>query len=325
MNHMKRIGVALLTACNVTMIAAANAQTAASYPSKPIRLVAPFAPGGGTDVVSRLVSQKLTEAWGQQVIIDNRPGAGTMIGTEIVAKAPPDGYTLLIGAAAHAINPSLYSKPSYQLRDLVPVTMAVSFPFLLVIHPSLPAQNVQDLIAIAKSRPGKLTFASSGTGNTNHLAGELLKITAGIDITHIPYKGGAPAMNDVVGGQVSMLFGTVLETLPQARAGKLRALAVSGAKRAAFAPELPTVAETLPRYEVTGWYVFLLPAATPAPIVTKLNREIIRILEVPDVKQRLIALGSDPWPTSSEQAREYIASEASRWSKVIAQAGLKAD
>jgi tripartite-type tricarboxylate transporter receptor subunit TctC len=249
-----------------------------------------------------------------------------MIGTETVAKSPPDGYTLLICAAAHSINPSLYSKVNYHpLRDFVPITMAVGFPFLLVVHPSVPAQNMQELIATAKSRPGKLTFASSGSGNTNHLAGELLKSMAAVDITHVPYKGGGPALNDVVGGQVSMMFGTVVETLPQARAGRLRALAVSGSKRAAFASELPTVAETLRGFEVTGWYAFLLPAGTPAPIVDKLNREITRILEVPDVKQRLVALGTDPWPTSSQQAREFIAAEATRWSKVVAQAGLKAD
>jgi len=303
-----------------------NAQSAAAYPARPIRLVAPFAPGGGTDVVSRLVSQRLTEAWGQQIIIDNRPGAGTMIGTEIVAKAPADGYTFLICAAAHAINPSLYSRVNYHpLRDFVPITMAVTFPFLLVVHPSVPAQSVQELIAAAKSRPGRLTFASSGSGNTNHLAGELLKSLAGIDITHVPYKGGGPALTDLVGGQISMMFGTVVETLPQARAGKVRALAVSGAKRATFAPDLPTVAETLRGFEVTGWYAFLLPAGTPAPIVDRLNREITRILDNADVKQRLVTLGTEPWPTSSQKAREFIAAETMRWEKVIKQAGLKAD
>ena len=296
-----------------------------TYPVRPIRLIAPFTPGGGTDVVSRLVAQKLYEAWGQSVIIDNRPGAGTMLGTELVAKAPPDGYTLLIAAAAHSINPSLYAKVNYQTRDFVPITMAVSFPFLFVVHPSIAAQSVSELIALAKSRPGKLAFASSGSGNTNHLAGELLKNMGGIDITHIPYKGGGPALNDVVGGQISMMFGTVLETLPQARAGRVRMLAVSGAKRAPFAPEVPTVAETLPGYEVTGWYVFLAPAATPRSIITQLNHEMTRILDLPDVKQRLTALGSEPWPTSSEQAQQFIAKEADRWSKVIAQAGIRAE
>ena len=276
--------------------------------------------------MSRLVAQRLTEAWGQQVIIDNRPGAGTMIGTEIVAKAPPDGYTLLIGAAAHSINPSLYSKVNYHpVRDFAPITLAVTFPFLLVVHPSVPVKSVQDLIAAAKASPGKYTFASSGSGNTNHLAGELLKITAGIDITHIPYKGGGPALTDLVGGQVTMMFGTVVETLPQARAGKVRGIAVSSTKRASFAPELPTVAETVKGFDVTGWYVFLLPAGTPAPIVDKLNREMTRILEHPDVRQRLVTLGADPTPTSPQQTRDFIAHEAARWAKVIKQAGLKAD
>jgi len=303
----------------------AHAQPA-PYPNKPIRLVSPFAPGGGTDVVSRLVAQKMTESWGQAVILDNRPGAGTMLGTEIVAKSPADGYTLLIVAAAHSINPSLYAKVNYHpTRDFAPISMAVSFPFLLVVHPAIPAQNVNDLIAVAKSRPGNFSFASSGSGNTNHLAGELLKSMAGIDITHIPYKGGAPALTDVVGGQVSMMFGTVLESLPQARSGRVRMIAVSGVKRAAFAPEVPTVAESLPGYEVTGWYAFLAPAGTPAAVVNKLNQEITRILELPDVRQRLIALGAEPWPTSQTEASRFITSEAAKWSKVIRRAGIKAE
>jgi tripartite-type tricarboxylate transporter receptor subunit TctC len=321
MNHVKRLGTLLLA---FTAAGALAADVVPSYPSRPIRLVAPFAPGGGTDVVARLVAQRLTETFAQQVIIDNRPGAGTMIGTEIVAKAPPDGYTFLICAAAHSINPSLYSKVNYHpLRDFAAITMAVSFPFLFVVHPSVPAQNVQELIAAAKTR--KLTFASSGTGNTNHLAGEFFKMLAGVDIAHIPYKGGGPALTDVVGGQVSMMFGTVLETLPQAKAGKVKALAVSSAKRASFAPDLPTVGETLRGFEVTGWYAFLLPGATPAAIVDKLNREITRILDMPEVKQRLVSLGSEPWPTSPQKASDFIAEEAVRWAKVIKRAGLKPD
>jgi tripartite-type tricarboxylate transporter receptor subunit TctC len=321
-DHTHYIAAALFCAVSAT----AHAAETNPYPSRPIRLVAPFAPGGGTDVVSRLVAQRLIESWGQPVILDNRPGAGTMIGTEIVKNAPPDGYTILICAAAHSINPSLYSKVNYHpVRDFAPITMAVTFPFLLVVHPSVPAKNVQELVAAAKAQPGKLTFASSGSGNTNHLAGELLKITAAIDITHVPYKGGAPALNDVVGGQVSMMFGTVVETLPQARAGKVRAIGVTSAKRAAFAPDVPAVAETLRGFEVIGWYAFLVPAGTPAPVVDKLNREVTRILETPDVKQKLVALGTDPSPMSSQETREFIARETVRWEKVVKQSGLRAD
>ncbi len=325
MNRTKLRAIRIVVVSLAT-IALATPVIAQTYPTKPIRLVVPFAPGGGTDVVSRLMGQRLTEAWGQSVIIDNRPGAGTMIGTEIVARAPADGYTLLIAAAAHSINPSLYSRVNYDpVRDFAPITMAVGFPFLFVVHPSLQANNVSELVALAKARPGKLAFASSGSGNTNHLAGELLKSTAGVNIIHVPYKGGGPALNDLVGGHVSMMFGTVLETLPQVRAGRLRAIAVSGAKRASFAPEVPTVAETLPGYEVTGWYAFLLPAGTPQSMVAKLNTEMTRILQLADVRQRLSALGAEAWPTSPEEAQKFIAAEAARWSKVITRAGIKAE
>jgi tripartite-type tricarboxylate transporter receptor subunit TctC len=306
----------------------ANAQGAGTdFPVRPIRIVVPFAPGGGTDITARIVGQRLNEAWGQPVVNDNRPGAGTMVGTEIVQKAPADGYTMMIASASHALNPSLYRKVNYDpIRDFQAVTLAVSFSFLLASNPSLPVQSVRELVALAKAQPGKLTFASSGTGSTNHLAGELFRVMAGINMIHVPYKGGGPAMNDVIGGQVSYMFGTVLETLPQARAGRLRALAVSSAKRASFAPELPTVAEAgVPGYDVTGWYGFLVPAATPKPVVDKLNREITRILDLPAVRERFTGLGAEPWPTPSDKAQAFIAAEVARWGRIIREAGIRAE
>jgi tripartite-type tricarboxylate transporter receptor subunit TctC len=327
MHPMKLAGL-VMAAAGVFTAGSVLAQGAgAEFPVRPIRIVVPFAPGGGTDITARIVGQRLNEAWGQPVVNDNRPGAGTMLGTEIVQKAPPDGYTMMIASASHALNPSLYRKVHYDpLRDFQAVTLAVSFSFLLAANPSLPAQSVRELVALAKAQPGKLTFASSGTGSTNHLAGELFRVMAGLDLIHVPYKGGGPAMNDVIGGQVSYMFGTVLETLPQARAGRLRALAVSSGKRASFAPELPTVAEAgVPGFDVTGWYAFLVPAATPKPVVERLNREITRILDLPAVRERFTTLGAEPWPTPADRAQAFIGTEVTRWRKVIQDAGIRAD
>jgi tripartite-type tricarboxylate transporter receptor subunit TctC len=314
-----------------TALAAVVAPTqvcaAESYPTKPIRIIVPFAPGGGTDVTARLVGQPLAEKLGQPVVIDNRPGAGTMLGTELTAKAPADGYTIMIASASHAINPTLYRKVNYDpLRDFAPITLAISFPFVIAVHPSVPAQSVKELIAQAKANPGRLTYASSGTGSTNHLAGELFKRMAGIEMVHVPYKGGGPAMNDTIGGQVQMIFGTVLETMPQVRAGKLKGLAVSSGKRAAFAPDLRTASEDgLPGYDVTGWYAFLAPAAIPRPVLNRLNAEMTAILNTPATRERFLAMGAEPWPTSPEAAKEFIAGEVGRWGKLIKGARIAAD
>ncbi|MCC6532259.1 MAG: tripartite tricarboxylate transporter substrate binding protein [Burkholderiales bacterium] len=325
LHRFRRVVSGCVLAAAAISTHSAQAQAPEAFPSKPLRLVVPFPPGGGTDILARIVGQQMTEAMGQPAVVDNRGGAGGMIGTEYAMKAAPDGHTILIAVTAYAINPTLYRKVNYDpLRDFIPVTLGISFPYLFVVHPSLPVASVKDLIALAKKQPGKITFASSGTGMSNHLAGELFKDMAGIDILHVPYKGGGPAMNDILGGQVSMIFGTVLQTLPQVRAGKLRALAVSSAARASFVPELPTVAEAgLPEFQATGWYAFMVPAGTPAPVVGKLNRELTRILELPAVKQKLLAMGAEPWPTSAEKAREFIAAEVARWSRVVTKAGLK--
>jgi tripartite-type tricarboxylate transporter receptor subunit TctC len=316
----------IVSAACVPTARVAHAQPADTFPSKPFRLVVPFPPGGGTDILARIVGQQMTEAMGQPVVIDNRGGAAGMIGTEFAMKAPPDGHTILIAVTAYVINPTLYKKVNYDpLRDFIPVTLGISFPYVFVVHPSLPAKTVKDYIALAKAQPGKLTFASSGTGLSNHLAGELFKDMAGIDILHVPYKGGGPAMNDLLGGQVISTFGTVLQTLPQVRAGRLRALAVTSSKRMASAAEIPTIAEAaLPGFEAIGWYAFMVPAGTPPAVVARLNREITRILDLPAAKDKLVAMGAEPAPTSAEKAREFIVAEVARWSRVVTKAGLKA-
>ena len=305
----------------------AMAQGSAPYPSKPLRIIVPFAPGGGTDLTARLVGQRLAERLAQPVVIDNRPGAGTMLGTELTQKAVADGYTLMIASASHAINPTLYRKVNYDpVRDFSPVTLAISFPFVIAAHPAVPVRNVRELIAHAKANPGRVSYASSGTGSTNHLAGELFKSLAGIDLLHVPYKGGGPALNDAIGGQVSTIFGTVLETMPQVRAGRLRGLAVSSGKRAAFAPDLPTAAEDgLPGYDVTGWYAFLAPAGINRAVLEKLNQEITGALEFPSIREKLLALGSEPWPTSPATAQTFIAAEVARWGTLIKAARISAE
>ena len=299
---------------------------AQAWPARPLRVIVPFAPGGGTDITARMVAQPLSERLGQPVVIDHRPGAGTMLGTELAARAPADGYTLLLAAAPHAINPALYSQVKYDaLRDFTPVTMAIAFPYVITAHPSTPLLSIGDVISHAKAHPGKLTFGSSGIGSTNHLAGELFNRMAGVELTHVPYKGGGPALADALGGHLSLLFGTVLETLPQVRNGKLRGLAVSSATRTAIAPELPTVAESgVPGYDVTGWYAFLVPAGTPPGVVSRLNEEITRILATPAVRERLLALGAEPSPTTPEKAQAFISAELTRWDKLIKAARITA-
>jgi tripartite-type tricarboxylate transporter receptor subunit TctC len=309
------------------LVQAPIACSAETYPTKLIRIIVPFAPGGGTDVTARQISQPLSEKLGQPVIIDHRPGAGTMLGTELAAKSAPDGYTLLIAAAPHAINPAVYRKVKYDpIRDFAPITLAISFPYVIAVHPGIPVRNIKELIAYAKANPGRLTYASSGTGTTNHLAGELFNRMAGVQLVHVPYKGGGPALTDAIGGHVSIIFGTILETMPQVRNGKLRGLAVTSGKRAAFAPELPTVAEGgISGYDVTGWYAFLAPAGTPPGVVSKLNEEMTRILATPAVKERFLAMGAESWPTSPEKAREFIAAEVVRWDKLVKAAGITAE
>jgi tripartite-type tricarboxylate transporter receptor subunit TctC len=319
---MNRIAVA--ASCGLALVpCAASANDA--YPTKPIRFIIPFTPGGNTDVLGRLLGIKLTEAFGQQVVIDNRPGAGGTVGVEQAAKATPDGYTIVMGTFGSVlVANSLYKKLAYDpQRDLAPVVLVSTPPGLLVVHPSLPVKTVQDLIAYARANPGKLNYASSGAGTWNHLFGELFNATAKVKIVHVPYKGAVPAVTDVMGGQVQTMFTPFPPALPQLRSGKLRALAVSTAKRSGLLPEVPTVAESgLPGYAAEGWFAVLAPARTPAAIVKRLNSELNRALQLPDVKASLAADGAEPDGGTPEQLALSIREGSAKWSKLIRDLGL---
>ena len=307
--------------------ALAGAVFAQGYPNKTIRMIVPFAAGGPTDVMARTVGQKLTESWGQPVVIDNRGGGGGNIGSDILAKATPDGYTLAMIIVGHAINASLYSKLPYDpVKDFAPVTLAGAATIVLVAHPSVQAKSVKELIALAKSKPGKINWASPGTGTPHHLAGELFKTRTGIDMVHIPYKGAAPAVVDLLGGQVSLAFVSLPAALPHIKAGKLTALGVSSPQRSAVAPDVPTIAESgLTGYELENWYGVLAPAGTPREIVNKLNGEIVKILQTQDVKERLNSQGFEIRTSTPEQFAAYLKSEIVKWAKIVKDSGAKVD
>lgn len=315
----------------VMLPAAAAAQTTTSspgpaYPGKAIRLIVPFPPGGSTDLMGRVLGAKLGETFGQQVIVENRPGASGMIGNELVARAAPDGHMLTMGTiGAMSVNQSLFKSVPYDAtRDFAPITLTGNVENLLVVHPSVPVRSVTDLIALAAGKPGMLIFASSGTGNAPHLAGELFNQLAKVKMVHLPYKGGGPAMIDLVAGQVSLSFASMPSSLPFAKSGKLRAIAVGGAKRSPAAPEIPTVAENgLPGFDVTDWQGLLAPAKTPAAIVERLNREVIRILNEREVKERLSNAGLQVATSTPQQFADFIRAEIDKWGKVIRAAGIK--
>jgi tripartite-type tricarboxylate transporter receptor subunit TctC len=301
---------------------------AQEYPAKTIRYIVPFAPGGMTDILGRVVGQKLSEAWGQQVIVDNRPGAAGGVGSAIAAKAPPDGYTVLGGTiSSHAINVSLYSSLPYDpLKDFIPITQYVSLPNMLVVHPSLPVKTIRDVIGLAKAKPKQLTYASAGSGTSQHLSGELFSVMAKVELVHVPYKGSSPGLADLVGGQVLMFFDNITTSLPLAKAGKIRAIAVTTIKRSSVAPELPTIAESgLPGYDVSSWQGVFVPAGTPRPIVTKLHTEIVRIIGLPDVKERLNGMGADTVGSTQEQFTAYVKAEIAKWAALVKQTGAKVD
>ncbi len=298
------------------------------YPTKPIRMVITYPPGGNTDLVGRAVAQKLSESLGQQVIIDNRGGAGGIMGTLITSQAAADGYTLLLGTSAGmVVNPLLSAKLPYDaVRDFAPVSMVVIVPQLLVTNPQLPVKNVRELIALAKAKPGSLNAGSSGVGTPNHLGTELLKALAGVNIVHIPYKGGAAALTDLIGGQIQMAFSSIPAILPHIKAGRLNALGVGSAKRSPALPDVPTIAEAgVPGYEYTTWYGIFAPARTPAPVIARLNTEIVKILLSPEIKQRLVSQGGDPAPSTPAELRRYMAEESARWAKTIKSAGIRVD
>ncbi len=307
---------------------AAGAAHAQNFPSKPIRMIVPFTPSGSTDVIARVIAQKIGETMGVQVIIDNRPGAGGNIGVELAAKSPPDGYTLVMGhIGTMAVNPSLYKRLPYDpLRDFAPVALVALVPNLLAVHPALPVKNVKELIALARANPGKLNYGSSGAGGTPYLACEYFKLAAKLDITHVPYKGAAPMAADLAGGQVEMTITGIPSLLPFVKANRVRVLAVTTAQRIAFMPEVPTVAEAaLPGFEAISWYGVLAPAATPKEIVARINREIGKAVANPDTAERLAAEGANPSAGSPEQFGSFIRSEILRWGKVIKTTGTTID
>lgn len=324
---MRVIRWSVLTCVALAAAGPVGLAQAQGYPGKPIRIVVPFPPGGGTDIVARILTQKLSESFGANFVIDNRAGAGGSIGTEMVAKAPPDGYTLGIVSGSHAINPGLYSKlPFDAVRDFAPVTMLVSGPGLLVVHPSLPVKTVKELIALAKGKPGQLNYASAGNGTPPHLAGELFKSMAGVDLVHVPYKGNTPAFVDLISGQVSLSFPTIPSALPHVQAGRLRALAVTSRKRSAVMPQLPTIAESgLPGYDTSSWFGMLAPAGTPREIVRKLQQESAKVLQLRDVREKLLSQGLEPVGSTPEEFAATIESEIAKWAKVVKASGARVE
>ncbi len=303
------------------------AQDAKDYPAKPIRIIVPYPPGGGTDVVARIISDPLAAALGQPIIIDNRGGAAGNLGTDIAAKSAPDGYTILLTLSSHTINPKLYDKLPFDVeRDFAPISLVALSPQILVAHPSVPANNIRELIALAKAQPGKLNFASVGTGSPGHIAGELFKLKTGVDIVHIPYKGGGPAVTDTLGGQVQLLFVTLPAAMQHVKAGRLKALAVTSDKRSLAAPDIPTIAESgVPDCVVNSWYGALAPAKTPPAIVAKLQAAFAKALSMPEVKDKLFAQGAEGAPSTSADFERRIHDELRQWEYVIREAKIKAD
>lgn len=314
-------------ACGLLAVAAGTA-SAQTYPAKPIRLVVTFPTGGAPDTLARTISEKINPAWGQTVIVDNKPGAGGNIGAEFVARAAADGYTLVMGTVGtHSINGALYAKMPYDMvKDFAPVTLIASTPNLLVVNNDVPAKNVQELIALAKSKPGQLTFGSPGIGTSVHVSGELFNSLAGVKMQHIPYKGRQFAIPDLIGGTITMMFDNMPSAIPVVREGKLRAIGVTSAKRSPSAPEIPTIAEQgLPGFEATSWFAVFAPANTPRPIVNQLHQEIVRIFNLPDVKEKLAKLGLDPILGGPEELARVQQAEITKWAKVVKDSGAKAE
>ena len=323
--YVNKTFLCIALACGV---AEAYAQSDTNYPSKPIRMIVPSAPGSGPDIMARAIGQKLTEALGQAIVIDDKPGAGGIIGSEAAAKAPPDGYTLIMSnAGAHTVNPSLYAKLPYDpVKDFAPVTLVALAPNILIVHPTLPVRNVKELIALAKAKPGELTFGSGGNGSTAHLSGEMFKTMAGINIVHIPFKGSPAAVIAVIAGQIALAIPNIPPALPHVRSGKLKALAVTTAKRAAGVPDLPTVAESgLPGYEATAWFGVLAPAATPPQIIARLNGAIVKIAQTREMQERLMAEGADAVGNTPEQFAQIIRNDIAKWAKVVKASGATLD
>jgi tripartite-type tricarboxylate transporter receptor subunit TctC len=329
-NKKTRGGVMKTIQCAaLALLVGATTVQAQEYPAKTVRMIVPFAPGGATDVLARIVSQKLYERWGQIVIVDNRVGASGNIGAEYVAKSvAPDGYTLLVAGSPHAINMSLFNNLRYDLaRDVAPITSIAAFPSLIAVHPSVPVKSVKDLIALARSRPGQINFGSAGNGSPNHLSMEMFKTMAKVDMTHIPYKGGSGQMvSDLLAGQVQLASMGLPPAMPYVKSGRLRVIAVTSAKRSPLLPQAPTVAETgLPGYEVNSWYGVFAPPALPKEIIAKINADIVTVLALADVKERLAGLGAEPQPMTPDDFGKFVRDDIAKWSKVVKESGAKID
>jgi len=321
-----RLAAALFAASAAQAAAAKAADPAPGFPSRPIRMIVPFAPQGPNDLLARMVGLKLTESWGQSVVVDNRPGGGTVIGTELAVRAPADGHTLLMVSLSTAVNPVLQKKlPFNTAKDLVPLINLAFSPNLLVTHPALAANNIAQLLALAKAKPGGVIFASGGSGSTTHLAAELLALMGGVKMTHVPYKGASPATIDLLAGRVNWMFGTILPTLPHVKAGKLRALGVSSPKRTATLPDVPAIAETLPGFEAVSFYGVAAPAGVPRPVMAKLNAEMARIVNTPETREQLRLQGADAVGDSQAEFTVFFNSQMSKWAKVIREAGIQAE
>ena len=321
-------GLRTLVLASLAALLSLAGLAAQPYPAKQVRLVVPYPPGGPLDTVARLLGQKIAASLGHPVIVDNVPGAGGNIGAATVAKAAPDGYTLLMGAVAtHAINPALYPSIPYDAgKDFAAVTQVASTPNVLVVNPVIPANSVAEFVAYAKSRPGKLNFGSGSTGSAGHLAGELFKSMAGVDMAHIPYKGAAAAMQDLVGGRVDLMFDNLASSLAQVKGGRVRALAVTTAKRSPLAPELPTIAESgLPGFDISTWFGIFVPAGTPRPVIDRLHDEFVAALASPDVREKMLNLGAEPVGNTPEAFAAYVKSEATKYAKLVKSSGAKVD
>lgn len=320
-----KIGHVLAMALALAAVGDVHAQT---FPTRPVRILVAFPPGGGTDIVARIISPRLTDIWGQQVIVENRAGASGVIGTEAAARSAPDGHTLFMATMGNAtVNQHLYPKmPVDPLRDLAPLSQVVAVHFVMVAHPSLPARNVKELIALARSRPGQINYSSSGPGGAPHLGMELFKSMAKVNLVHIPYKGSGPSFADLIGGQVSLTSDSLVQALPYIRADRLRALGVLGAKRSPLIPDVPTIAESgVPGYELTNWFGLLVPSGTPRELVSRINGAVVKVLQQPDVREKLVAMGADVVGSSPDEFGTFMQAESAKWAKVIKEAHIRAE
>ncbi len=324
----RRTGAAALALVAGVAVATSAVAQGPAYPTKPVKMVVPFPPGGSLDVTGRLIAQKLSEAWGQSVVVENKPGAGGNIGADFVAKSPPDGYTILMGAlSTHAVNPSLYKTMPYDAaKDFAPITLIAITPNVLVVNASLPVNSVKEFLAYAKANPGKLAFGSGSNGSAGHLAGELFKVETGSDAVHIPFKGGAPATQALLAGDTQFMFDNLANAMPQVKAGKLKALAVTTSNRSQLVPDLPTMSEAgLPGFDISTWYGFFAPAGTPPAVVAKWNADVAKILNAPDVRAKLVADGAEPAPDTPEHFAQFIAKELAKYAKIVKASGAKVD